>query len=189
MVFHELAHQVVYVADDTPFNESFATAVERLGGALWLAQQASPAARAEYAALDQRRQQFRALTRATRARLEQIYKGKEAATPDGQAWRAMKNIAMNDFRRDYASLRADWAQAGATVSGYDAWVAQANNAALGAQGAYDDLVPGFEALFVQHGRRWPAFYDAVRALAAMKVDERRQQLRRLASTGAAPFSN
>ena len=32
MIFHELAHQVLYVPDDTVFNESFATAVERLGG-------------------------------------------------------------------------------------------------------------------------------------------------------------
>jgi len=30
LIFHELAHQVVYVAGDTAFNESFATAVERL---------------------------------------------------------------------------------------------------------------------------------------------------------------
>ena len=31
MVFHELAHQVVYVKDDTQFNESFAAAVEEAG--------------------------------------------------------------------------------------------------------------------------------------------------------------
>jgi len=50
LIFHELAHQVVYAKDDTMFNESFATAVERLGGARWLAAHASDAARAEYAA-------------------------------------------------------------------------------------------------------------------------------------------
>ena len=44
LIFHELAHQVVYVAGDTTFNESFATAVERLGAQLWL-EQASAAAR------------------------------------------------------------------------------------------------------------------------------------------------
>ena len=37
MVFHELAHQVVYVKDDTQFNESFAVAVEEAGVRRWLA--------------------------------------------------------------------------------------------------------------------------------------------------------
>ena len=46
MIFHELAHQVVYVKDDTAFNESFATAVERLGSSAWLASQANPAVQA-----------------------------------------------------------------------------------------------------------------------------------------------
>ena len=36
LIFHELAHQVVYARDDTAFNESFATAVERLGVARWI---------------------------------------------------------------------------------------------------------------------------------------------------------
>ena len=38
-MFHELAHQVVYVKDDTSFNESFATAVEEEGLRRWLAAQ------------------------------------------------------------------------------------------------------------------------------------------------------
>jgi len=59
-------------------------------------------------------------------------------------------------------------------------VAQANNAAFGAQAAYDDLVPGFEALFVLEGRQWPAFYDAVRHLAKRSKRERVQQLKQWA---------
>ena len=69
IVFHELAHQVVYVADDTSFNESFATAVERLGGARWLAKYGSEATKAEYDVYDGRRKQFKALTKATRLQL------------------------------------------------------------------------------------------------------------------------
>jgi predicted aminopeptidase len=74
-IIHELAHQVLYVKGDTMFNESFATAVERLGGARWLAQQASEGAE-EYRRLDQRRQDFRALTRSVRERLSVV-----SATP------------------------------------------------------------------------------------------------------------
>jgi len=73
LIFHELAHQVLYVAGDTPFNESFATTVERLGGARWLSQRASPQTRADYDRFHARRQQFRALTLALQAELLDIY--------------------------------------------------------------------------------------------------------------------
>jgi predicted aminopeptidase len=52
LLFHELSHQVLYARDDTMFNESFATAVERLGGAMWLQSHGSAQARAQYAELD-----------------------------------------------------------------------------------------------------------------------------------------
>jgi len=177
LLFHELSHQVLYVPDDTVFNESFATAVERLGGTLWLAQQASPQAQQAYAAFDARRQQFRTLTRSTRDRLQQIYTsiGPLAAAHPTQA--AMKNAAMQDFKAAYAELKIRWGG----YSGYDAWVAQANNAAFGAQAAYDELVPGFEALFAREGRHWPAFYDAVKQLAKRSKDERANQLKQWAS--------
>ena len=61
LIFHELAHQVVYTKDDTMFNESFAVAVERLGGTRWLALPANERARTEYAGFDARRHQFRDL--------------------------------------------------------------------------------------------------------------------------------
>jgi predicted aminopeptidase len=72
LIFHELSHQVLYVKDDTAFNESFASAVERIGAERWLAKQASEAARAQYAQLDARRRDFRALTQATRAELDAL---------------------------------------------------------------------------------------------------------------------
>jgi len=176
LMFHELAHQVVYVKDDSLFNESFATAVERLGAARWLATQASDAARREYAEFDARRSEFRALTRATRIRLSAIYKEKDPSAPDMEARYAMKNIAMREFREQYAQLRATWAGPAERYSAYDAWVARANNAAFGAQAVYDDLVPGFEALFEREGRDWRRFYDAVRRLAALPKEQRHQQL-------------
>jgi predicted aminopeptidase len=176
LLFHEQSHQVLYVPHDPVFNESLATAVARLGGALWLAQHADPQARLVYAEFDVRRQQFRALTRKTRERLQQIYTtdGPQATAKESQA--ALKQQAMQDFRAVYAELKASWGG----YSGYDAWVAQANNAAFGAQAAYDELVPGFEALFVRLGRNWPAFYDAVKELAARPKKERAQQLKQWA---------
>jgi predicted aminopeptidase len=175
LIFHELSHQVLYVKDDTMFNESFATAVERMGGAQWLAQHGSEAARAEYAQFDQRRRQFRALTLATRKNLEAIY----ASAQQNTARAAMKKIAMQEFKQAYEVLKQQWGG----YAGYDAWVAKANNASFGALAAYDELVPQFEALFAQQGS-WQKFYDACRALAKLPRDERRAALAAQTRTAA-----
>jgi predicted aminopeptidase len=172
LVFHELSHQVVYAAGDTMFNESFATSVERMGSARWLSERAGPAARADYAAFDGRRQQFRALALATRRELEAIYDPKGAVAPDLPAQLAMKKIAMDNFRVRYADLKASWGG----YTGYDPFVAGANNASFGAQAAYDELVPAFEALFEREGRDWQRFYDAVKQLAKLPKDERLKAL-------------
>ena len=186
MVFHELAHQVAFARDDTLFNESFATAVERLGSARWLASQADDAARQEYAAFDARRNQFRALVQATRDELRQIYEEKEPAALANADKFAMKNEAMVRFRARYATLRDGWVTPCGVFRGYDAWVARANNAALGAQAAYDELVPGFEALFEREGRDWARFYDAVRALAEQPPEARLARLQSLRTLVPAP---
>lgn len=177
MLFHELSHQVFYLADDTVFNESFATAVERLGGQTWLSQQASPQARADYLVFNTRRQQFHALTHATRDRLRQLYIKNNASAPTDSSLKAAKTEAMRDFKTAYEALKASWGG----FSGYDAWVAQANNAAFGAQAAYDDLVPGFEALFEHEGREWPRFYEAVKQLGRQDKTHRAEQLRQWAT--------
>lgn len=176
IVFHELAHQVLYVPGDTVFNESYATAVERIGGALWLQREAGEPARREYAQFDGQRQEFRALTLNTRRALTQVYESPQAKAEDWPAVEAMKKAAMAamaDFRERYARLREGWS--GRPRQGaYDAWVARANNAAFGAQGAYDDLVPSFEALFEHEGRNWPRFYTEVRRIAALPTTEERR---------------
>ena len=180
MVFHELSHQVVYVKDDTAFNESFATAVERLGSAAWLASQTNPSVRAEYASFDARRRAFRALAAQTRVQLKALYT--DAANSglgnggdvrrDPVALDARKAVVYAAFRQAYAELKPVWGGQGV----YDAWVANANNGAFGALASYDDWVPAFEALFDRQPGDWRAFYAAVRLLAKLPRDQRTQQL-------------
>jgi predicted aminopeptidase len=174
IIFHELSHQVLYAHDDTRFNESFATTVERLGGARWLAMHASAQAREDYAVFESRRRQFRALALETRDRLQQIYEPAAGQAPDRQRQVQAKQVVMDGFQVRYAALKAGWGG----YAGYDFWAAQANNASFGAQAAYDDLVPAFEALFEREGRNWAAFYDAVRHLAQMPASERTRALTR-----------
>ncbi len=180
LVFHELAHQVVYVKDDTAFNESFATAVERLGVQAWLAREAGEPARQAYEAAAGRRADFRALTRATRQHLLAIYEGRAPGATDAAARLALKAQALADFRARYAQLRAGWNVDPARLRLTDQWVAEANNASFGAQAAYDDLVPAFEALFEKEQRDWRRFYDAVKELSRLPRPERHRILKEMA---------
>lgn len=183
IVFHELSHQVAYAQGDTEFNEAFATTVERLGGARWLATQASEQARTDYAVFDQRRRAFRSLTFSVRQQLQDIYR--DTSTDESEKVRRKASV-MAGFQRTYQDLKRGWGG----FAGYDPFVAQANNASFAAQAAYDGLVPAFEALFEREGRDFARFYDAVRALAALPKEERRMRLRGLqplmASQGSAP---
>lgn len=167
MIFHELAHQVAYAADDTEFNESFATAVERLGVEAWLAAHGDAAAREQYRRSNERRERFRALALGYRARLQALYEGPQ----DEPAKRAAKAAL-------FAQLRAE----PDLQRGYEGWLANANNASLAIQAAYHRLTPEFEALFERQGRDWPAFYAEVRRLADLPKAERRQQLSKQRST-------
>jgi len=169
LIFHELAHQVAYAKDDTEFNESFATAVERVGGRRWLATHASAQAREEYARFDARRQDFRALTMDYRARLDALYR----STAGDAEKRVEKARLMAALQADYAVLKAErWAG----FSGYDAWFARANNASFGVLAAYNALVPGFERLFERAGGDFERYYAEVRRLAELPRAERRAAL-------------
>jgi len=175
LVFHELAHQVAFAPGDTLFNESFATAVERIGGMRWLAANGSDAARAEQARADARRADFRALTQRYRERLLALYANGE----DDATKRDAKAAVFASMRADHAAMKAGpWNG----YAGYDGWFASANNASLGVLAAYNELVPDFERLFDREGRDFTRFYDEVRRLAALPLPERRRAL----SAGARP---
>lgn len=168
LIFHELAHQVAFAPDDTVFNESFATAVERVGTDRWLAEHGSPAAREAWAQQVARRATFRALTSRYRDRLEALYRS-AASEEDKRHGKAQLLAAL---RGEYAALRAGAWQG---YAGYDAWFEQLNNASFGVLAAYTELVPQFEQLLARQGDL-PRFYAEVRRLAALPQDERRRAL-------------
>jgi predicted aminopeptidase len=169
LMFHELAHQIAYADDDTTFNESFAAAVERLGGERWLARHGSPEAREAYAALDARRNDFRALTFRYREALATLY---VSHIPDDEK-RKRKAALFASMRAEHERLKVErWGG----FAGYDPWFARANNAALGVQAAYNELVPQFEHLFERSGRDFERFYAEVRVLAALPKAQRRAKL-------------
>lgn len=179
LIFHELAHQVAYARGDTTFNESFATAVEQLGGERWLALHSSPQARAEQASREERRSDFRALTSRYRAELESLYQSDRPATEK----RSAKAALYAAMRAEHAQLRqARWSG----FTGYDTWFARANNASMGVLAAYHEEVPAFLQLFERQERDFERFYSEVRRLAQLADRSERRAALIEASQGRRP---
>ncbi|WP_033036633.1 aminopeptidase [Pseudomonas sp. GM102] len=175
LIFHELAHQRVYVKDDTEFNESFATFVEQEGTRQWRAFRGLPP---DNRALAQQRDQFIQLVLDARKRLEQLY----ALPLPAEQMRERKAAEFEQLRRDYRTLRdSQWAG----NKRYDAWInTPMNNARLLPFGLYDQWVPAFAALFGQVDGDWVRFYAAVEKLGALPVGERKAALKVLAGSAS-----
>lgn len=179
-MFHELAHQLIYVRNDSEFNEAFAMSVERAGVARWLVAHARAG---ELTAYQQRQEQQAQLVRllgAGRAQLAQLYAqspAPPAATPQAIAeLRARKQALMTSTT---AAVR-DYERQENLRSSYAAWLDTGlNNAHLASVATYFDCVPGFERLLSGQGSDLKAYYAAVRALAHGPAAGRRALCARL----------
>ena len=174
LIFHELAHQVLYVKDDTTFNESFATAVEQEGVKRWVKAQNAPEKFARFQQSQARRRQFVALVLEYQGKLEAIY-ASSAADDEKRAQKAQTFAAMH---ADYAELKQSWGM----PSGYDAWFAgPLNNAQIASVASYTEQVPAFQALLAQEQEDLKRFYAAARALGKLPKAERDAKLASLAA--------
>lgn len=165
LMFHELAHQRLYVRGDTTFSESFAMAVELEGVRRWLKHHANADEYEQYEARTHRREQFVALVLKHRDRLDSLYQSNLGADDK----RTGKAKIFAEMREDYQRLKAQWGG----YNGYDSWFAQGlNNAHLVSLGTYHHYVPAFQAILARHQGDLQAFYDAVEQLGRLPVVER-----------------
>ena len=178
LIFHELAHQVAYVKDDTVFNESFAVAVEEEGIGRWLAAQNDPALTAQFNTSQRYRDGFRTLVGRVRSELVTLYAGPGRV----EEKRARKAAAFASMRVAYDALKKEWGG----FAAYDGWFAQGpNNANLAAVGLYTQKVPEFHALLAADSGDLRRFYGHVKALAALSKGERDSALAAAAATRSA----
>ena len=178
IVFHELAHQRLYVPGDTDFNESFAVVVERAGVRRWLEAAGRDGPRERYRIAAERRAAFLDMVRDTRRGLEAVYASSRA---DAEK-RAAKTHAFERLRSRYAALRATWTSG----PSYDFWFERGvNNASIALLTTYDRWVPALEALLARSGGDLDAFYRACDALATLPAEERRARLEALDPSGSA----
>jgi len=172
MVFHELAHQVVYIQGDSRFNEAFATAVEEAGVHRWLDLYGNDAMREAYARYSARRQDFLALLVKHRQMLADNYAGKATVKHK----REEKARIFAALKNEYQVLKANWGG----YSGYDRFFAEPlNNAHLASIATYNDLLPGFRALLAKE-KDMQRFYAAVRDMSNLPSVERHDRLLQLA---------
>ncbi|PID41669.1 MAG: hypothetical protein CSB48_13545 [Proteobacteria bacterium] len=176
LLFHELAHRVVYIDGDTAFNESFATTVELAGLRLWLEKHNLAD---QFAIMKQRKHYHQVFTRLvleTNARLKKLY----ATSLDRQTMLNRKQAIIEQLRQKYAAISKSW-----PFRGYNHWFeSEINNAKLITVANYHDYVPAFTRLLQQHNYDFPQFYKEVERLGALPPDQRKKQLEALVNPSA-----
>ena len=181
LIFHELAHQRLYLPGDATFNESFASVVEAEGVRRWLLHRGESSALEKWERDQSRQREFVELLHKYRTRLESLY----ASALAQAAMREAKARTFDALRAEYAGLRARWGG----YAGYDAWFAQdLNNAHLAAIGLYHRHVPAFKVLLARANGDMAAFYRSALALRRLPEAERNQRLAELDSATLAKLN-
>lgn len=162
-LFHELAHQRLYVKDDTDLSESFATAVEQYAVERWLEQTNQAEAQGGYRDRLARQRDFAGLVAQQRERLAVVF----ASGRDVAAMRSAKAESFDVMRADYEAMKSGWGGSG----DYDGWFAgDLNNASLVAVTSYQRWVAGLKSRLEILGPK--AFFLEVEALAEQPQAER-----------------
>ncbi|SEN66252.1 aminopeptidase [Nitrosomonas marina] len=175
LIFHELAHQVVYVPGDTVFNESFATLVEQEGIRRWLAHQGKSEEYAAYRARRDMQTAFSTLVISHRERLKTLY---EKDVSDAEK-RVAKTHILNDLRAQFLLLKSSRPGLG----GYENWfVKPLNNARLATVSVYTQLIPAFQALLILQDGDMARFFAEVRTISKLPRPERADALQKAVHT-------
>jgi predicted aminopeptidase len=124
LVFHELAHQVVYAKNDTTFNESFAVVVEEEGVRRWLESEGRTAELAAFRDAQARKRDLAARVKETRERLKLVYASKLSTEQK-----------LEQKRAEFDRLRLSFPQFVPS---------EPNNAFLVSIALYNELVPALE---------------------------------------------
>ena len=155
IIFHELAHQVVYIDDDSAFNEAFATTVEQEGIRRWLAKKGKSNQYKQYLANKKRDSELNKLLKETRNELKNLYK----KNLNDKKKREAKKLIFLSMQKKYQRLKKTWGG----YNAYDKWMGQdLNNAHLLLIATYHELVPFFKHMLVKNNNELQKFYKSVK---------------------------
>lgn len=155
MLFHELAHQVLYINGESSLNEAFASLVGEQGALLWL-RTYSPEKVNQFIEGQQARRDFASLVERLKVELRRVYSGDHKHRSKLQA----KEVAITSFRRNYSEMKiTHWSGKGY----FDNWLLKPiNNARLGAFSTYHTKLPELEALFKNCDSNFDRFYQRLK---------------------------
>ena len=179
LIFHELAHQKLFLKGDTDFNEAFATAVAREGVRRWLRAQGKEKDAADYEILVARQDAFLGLIMRTRKRLEGMYREvggedlRDISERRREEMRRRKAELFAELEANYETLKASW-NGGVHFDRWFDW--PVNNARLNAESTYHQWVPAFENLLTGVNRDLPEFFKQVQALGKLPEEQRQATL-------------
>lgn len=164
-IFHELAHQQIYIQNDASFNEAFASAVGQLGVEKWLAQQNKAELLARYIKSSRAKLEIYQLVGDLRMHLDKIYRAKQD--------KSIKHTAKQDAFKQYKKVMIEYLKSNNQYSHYKQWLLEdINNAKLNAFSTYWDLVPKFLALYHRCGGDFKKFYQRVEDMQPLEKQQR-----------------
>lgn len=180
LLFHELAHQLLYIKDDTAFNESFATLVALEGVKRWLNTQQQSSAYRTFLQDQEKENAFVELISNYREKLEQLYLRR--ISPDEKKQR--KKVLILKLKEAHEQLKERWGG----NSDYQKWFDQPlNNAQLNTVTTYFDWVPALEYKLKTLDGDMQRFYDSCRELAGFTASKRKEHLKRLTVKAVAAY--
>jgi len=166
ILFHELSHQLVYIPDDTAFNEAFAVTVEQEGLARWLKSRGRESELVRYRKRRERQAESLGVIRRFREELRSLY-------ASGVAVDVMRSRKASVFAQLVEALKAIDQRYSVKSGIVEDLEGQPNNARLASLATYYDCVPGFERILAENGHDLPRFYAAARELAKLPRTARR----------------
>ena len=169
VIFHELAHQLIYFANDTEFNEAFADTVSEYGVKRWLHDENMVNEAAKFKQALSREHDFNQLVMKYKTILEHLYQSNR----DKTELRRQKQKVFTNMQADYEKMRRSWNGS----NDYQEWFNSGlNNAKLALVLTYQDLVPGFFRVLARDNYDLPRFYRSIARLKPCDKAARRRYL-------------
>jgi len=169
LIFHELTHQLIYIDDDSAFNESLAVAVQQSGVELWLTENNQSGILKRYRQRLKNRQQVIQLIIQGREKLRELY---EKDLPDDEK-RLNKKRILNRLKQAYDNLAGSFE----VSDGFKRWFSsELNNAKLLSISTYHKNAAAFKNMLKHHRLNYALFYQHVRLLADLDFKKRQQCL-------------